>query len=219
MAELMAITHDGKKIYFQKERIPFRNITEWEKKLIQEALSHMVYEYFPRIYSYSFDRVVGETRLVEVAEEEKANVFWVYRKNNTKWKVPVILTRNARKTTFITVTFERCDDKIMMGNWYFGGKSFPFPGQVERRRGSRKFVENCQKFWQNHALAVPTEEIDIPRSLKEMNSEEAERFLKLIRIRTWTSCPRHCLGPFLFLNDKRIEKRRNNTKWYLSNII
>ena len=184
MAELMAITHVGKKIYFQKERIPFRNITEWEKKLIQEALSHMVYEYFPRIYSYSFDRVVGETRLVEVAEEEKNDVFWLYRENNPKWKVPVILTRNARKTTFITVTFERCDDKIMIGNWYFGGKSFPFPGQVERRRGSRKFVENCQKFWQNHALAVPTEEIDIPRSLKEMNSEEAERFLKLIRIRT-----------------------------------
>ncbi|MEI3402114.1 MAG: hypothetical protein V8R51_07380 [Clostridia bacterium] len=47
--ELMAITHDGKKIYFQKERNPFRNITEREKKLIQEALSHMVYEYFPRI--------------------------------------------------------------------------------------------------------------------------------------------------------------------------
>ena len=182
--ELMAITHDGKKIYFQKERIPFKNITEWEKKLIQEALSHMVYEYFPRIYSYSFDRIVGETRLAEVAEEEKNDVFWVYRKTNPKWKVPVILTRNARKTTFITVTFERCDDKIMIGNWYFGGKSFPFPGQVERRRGSRKFVENCQRFWQNHALTIPKKEIDIPKSLKEMNSEEAERFLKLIRIRT-----------------------------------
>lgn len=182
--ELMAITHDGKKIYFQKERIPFRNITEWEKKLIQEALSHMVYEYFPRIYSYSFDRIVGETRLVEVAEEEKNDVFWVYRKNNPKWKVPVILTRNARKTTFITVTFERCENRIILSNWYFGGKLFPFPGQVERRRGSRKFVENCQKFWQNHALTIPKKEIDIPRSIKEMNSEEAERFLKLIRIRT-----------------------------------
>ncbi|MEI3402115.1 MAG: hypothetical protein V8R51_07385 [Clostridia bacterium] len=77
--------------------------------------------------------------MAEVAEEEKNDVFWVYRKTNPKWKVPVILTRNARKTTFITVTFERCENRIILSNWYFGGKSFPFPGQVERRRGSRKF--------------------------------------------------------------------------------
>lgn len=171
-------TCDNQDVYYTENK--FMRLSDVQKSLIAEALPRMVYKQFPLVYTFSFDRIVGATSLVEVEDYQKDSVFWVYRKSNTKWRVPAGFDGTPRMTTYMTIIFSRREDKVFVGDCFFGKRTLPLPSHPDARRQGTDFVEKCRTFWHNHALIISQEEVDIPRTLKTLNEEEATRFLELV---------------------------------------
>ncbi len=174
-------TRDNQNIFYTEKGV--KRFTDEQKKLIAEALPHITYKYFPLIYTFSFNRLVGITSLVEVEDDKKDCMFWVYRKSKTKWKVPAFFSTSPispRWTTYMTMIFQRRGEKIFVVTCYFGKRVPPLPcNPIARVRGNA-FVESCQEFWRNHALIINPNDIDIERTLETLNAEESARFLNLI---------------------------------------
>ncbi len=175
---LAGTTKDNKKIFYTEEK--FKQFSDEQKNLIAEALPHIIYQKFPAIYTYSFNRIVGSTSLVEVEDYQKDNVFWVYRKRNSKWTVPVYFNGVARKTTYMTIVFRRYYGKIFVSNCFFGKRVLPLPSNPYAINKGTEFVERCQSFWQNHALVIPKDEIDISKTLETLTADEAQHFWEII---------------------------------------
>lgn len=85
-------------------------------------------------------------------------------------------------TTYMTIIFFRREDKVYVGDCYFGKRTLPLPSHPDARRQRPDFVERCRKFWQNHALIIPQEEVDISKTLKTLNEEEENCFLELVNL-------------------------------------
>ena len=171
-------TCDNQDVYCNEGK--FMRLSDVQKKLIAEALPHIVYKQFPLVYTFCFNRIVGSTYLIEVEDDQKNDVFWVYRKFNTRWKVPAVFDATPRMTTYMTLLFCRCEDRVFIGDCYFGKRTLPLPCNPDAHRQGTYFVKKCQIFWRNHALIIPREEVDIQKTLKTLNEEEAKRFLELV---------------------------------------
>ncbi len=171
-------THDNQNVYYSKRK--FKQFSDVQKNLIAEALPRISYKDFQTIYTFCFNRIVGSTSLVEVEDYQKDRVFWVYRKSNTKWRVPVLFNGVQRNTTYMTIMFESRDNKVFIIDCYFGKRVPPVLGNPKSRRKGADFAEKCQNFWQNHALVIPQDAIDIPRTLCSLNEEEYDRFMEFV---------------------------------------
>lgn len=167
------ITKDGVEVFYSEKM--FRRISNELKVLIAEALPKINYNYYPYFCTFYFDRIVGKTSLVDV-DSYNENVFWVYRKGNSKWKAPVIIEESKRYTTKITWFFRLKEDKVFIRDCYFGGKAFPLPGDPM----AQKNIQASSNFWQEHALSVTVDEIDVPKTLASLSSEDRDRFLESI---------------------------------------
>lgn len=158
----------------------FNQLTEDQKQLIAEVLPKHVYKDYPIIYTFRFDRLVGSTPLVEVEDYQKERVFWVYRKTNPLWRVPVLINGESRMTTYMTLLFDKKEDKILVVDCYFGKRTLPLPGSISAKKRGGIYIKECHKFWQTHALSMSKDNIDIPKTLERLSEEEASRFLKCI---------------------------------------
>ena len=174
----LATTADNCEVYCTEKK--FNRFTEDQKQLIGEALPKYVHKDFPFVYTFGFDRLVGETTLVEVEAYQKENVFWVYRKSNPIWRVPVLINGESRMTTYMTLLFDKKGDKVFVGDCYFGKRTLPLPGNPKAKKRGATYVKECHRFWQKHALSLSKDDIDVPRTLERMNEEEASRFMKVI---------------------------------------
>lgn len=175
---IAGVTFDNQEILYSKSK--FNRLSDEQKKLISEALPKIMYKQFPLVYTFAFDRIVGETTLIEVDDYMKDSVFWVYRKSNLNWRVPVVINGTVRKTTYMTIFFQRRDGKVFIGDCYFGKRTPPIPENPDARRRGNDFVESCRNFWQNHALVVSHEDIDIAKTVSRLDESQAARFLELI---------------------------------------
>lgn len=191
---IAGVTLDNQEVLYTERK--FNRLSDEQKKLISEALPQIMYKQFPLVYTFAFDRIVGETALVEVDDYQKDSVFWVYRKSNIKWRVPVVLNGTARKTTYMTMIFQRREGKVFIADCFFGKRTPPLPGNPDARRQGENFVENCRNFWQNHALVIPQNDIDVARTVRRLDEKEAEHFLELIGARN--SYPQAMPGGLLF---------------------
>lgn len=175
---LAGITRDNQEIYYSEWK--FNKFSEEQKSLIAEVLPKHMYKDYPIVYTFGFDRLVGYTSLVEVEDYQKDRFFWVYRKSNSAWKVPVLINGESRMTTYMTLVFEKKEDKVFVVDCFFGKRCLPLPGNPNARKKGRSYVKKCHHFWQNHALAMPQDEIDIPKTLESLSEEDASRFRKCI---------------------------------------
>ena len=174
----LGTTADNCNVYCTERK--FNQLTEEQKQLIEEALPKYVYKDYPFVYTFRFDRLVGSTALVEVEDYQKERVFWVYRKTNPLWRVPVLINGESRMTTYMTLVFDKKDDKVFVVDCYFGKRTLPLPGSLSAKKRGVPYVKACHRFWQNHALSMNQEVIDIPKTLERLSEEEASRFLKCI---------------------------------------
>ena len=172
---IAGVTHDNKKIFYSEKK--YKVFSTEKKKLIMEALPKIEYK---REVTISFDRIVGETGLVELEEYQKENVIWCYRTVNDRWRVPVILNEKARKTTYMTICFRREKDKIFIVDCFFGKRALPIPEDPYACKCGPEFVQKCQSYWQKHALIVPLKDINVSKTIEMLNEKELERFNKII---------------------------------------
>lgn len=171
-------TRDNQNVYYSKRK--FKQLSDVQKHLIAEALPCISYKDFPIIYTFCFNRIVGSTSLVEVEDYQKDRMFWVYRKSNHNWRVPILFNGVSRMTTYMTIMFQCRENKIFVGDCYFGKRVPPIPENPAARKKGIDFVEKCYNFWQNHALIIPQSAIDIPRTVSCLNEEEYIRFMEFI---------------------------------------
>lgn len=171
-------TFDNRRIYYSNSK--FKQFTDNQKSLISEALPRIMYSYYPIIYTFGFDKVVGETSLVDVDETLKDKVFWVYRRNNTHWVVPAIIDFPKKKTTYLTMVFGKREGKIFIDDCFYGKRTPPLPANPKVSSKNEVYLKNCEEFWQSHALSMSIDEINIPFTLNSMSEEDAARFKKII---------------------------------------
>ncbi len=175
---MMGVTSDSVSIWCTEWK--YKRLTDNEKLLIAEALRKINYQKYPLVYTVEFDRVIGSTLCVELDEYQKQRAFWVYRKRNPKWRVFAVIGAKTRKTVNLTVLFEEKDDKVVIADWYFGKRVYPLPSNPKARKRGKEYVDICQKFWQEHALVVEKEEINVEKTLKTMDESDKARFIEIM---------------------------------------
>jgi len=78
------------------------------------------------------------------------------------------------------LSIHKKEGKVFISDCFFGKRTLPVPGNPDARRQGPEFLENCQNFWQNHALVVSMKDINVSRTIKRLSEKELECFNKFI---------------------------------------